>query len=351
MQRPPRFDQPRQMEGEFPSEPEPIPNTVAMEQDIVVRFGPNYVNIGGIINSNQVTEPFDVQWSANMNSLYTLMLIDNDMPYPNSNQHSPYLLTLITNIPGNDYQDGDIVMPYQVPALYANSTLHRLTLLIFQQTRPIAVNKLGTNYQNRANFNVDQYQQSNGLELDYSFNFYVAPAHEPVIDINNMAIEPEVPAAVARPTGVFAQRYSSTGSSCGCHGKGKTVQNYANPRSSYSTAANPTGVNVVNKYQNPRIRPDSELDEQDQKYCSCVIQVEAKEGDRYNPYAVCHSSVRGVGRPDCGDNYDWPKLTDAELIGYAEGRHDIAIPQPYNRSQMLNNIREWKRKLGKQVNF
>lgn len=349
------------MEGEFPVQPEPVLPTTAMDMDIVVRFGRRYINFDDVIDSDQAQQPLDVQWGANRSFLYTLMLIDNDMPYPNSNEDSPFLLTLIVNIPGNDYQNGQVVMPYQMPTLYANSDIHRLNLLIYQQTRAINQQLFSGNYQTRANFDVDSYQQQNGLISDYNFVFYVTPM---VTNTDNIEIEPLQLPAAAQPTNVFAQRYNyvipAASSSCGCRGKAKdkggererSVQNYANQRSTYSTTSPPTGVTVQPRYQNPRIRPDSQLTEQEQKYCSCVVQVEAKEGDRYNPYAVCHSSVGGAGRPDCGDNYDWPKLTDAELIGYARGKHgQIVIPNPYDREQMLNNIKQWKHRLGKSVNF
>lgn len=342
-----------QMQGEFPLPAEPGLPTTAMDMDIVVRFGNRYVNFDDIIDSDQAQQPFDVQWGANTNFLYTLMLIDNDMPYPNSNEDSPFLLALIVNIPDNNYEDGQIVIPYQMPTLYANSTVHKLNLLVFQQTRAIDQPLLNGNYQTRARFDVNQYQQQNGLISDYNFVFYVEPLQLSIVNNNAIDIEPQQPLA---PTGIFAHRYNytipaTTASSCGCVGKSKTVQNYASQQST-SVDSPATAVAMQAKYQNPRIRPDSQLTEQEQKYCSCVIQVEAKQGGGYNPYAVCHSSVSGAGRPDCGDDYNWPMLTDAELIGYAKGKKGaIVIPQPYDRHQMLDNIKQWKQRLGKTVNF
>lgn len=103
---------------------------------------------------------------------------------------------------------------------------------------------------------------------------------------------------------------------------------------------------------------NTNLNEQDEKYCRCILQVAGKQppacnierawfktrdGKKcVNPYAVCHSSVqRESGRPVCGPYYNFNNIPDQELIGYAS-LNRINIPQPYNREQMIENIYQWK---------
>lgn len=106
---------------------------------------------------------------------------------------------------------------------------------------------------------------------------------------------------------------------------------------------------------------DTPLTPVEQKYCSCLLKVAAKQpvscfegktwqrrvgGDScYNPYGVCHASMKnagGVGRPNCGDNYDFEKMEDDHLEAYAR-LNKISIPEPYSREQQLANIRERKK--------
>jgi hypothetical protein len=80
------------------------------------------------------------------------------------------------------------------------------------------------------------------------------------------------------------------------------------------------------------------LDEADDKFCSYVVEVGARQGGAYNPYAVCHSSIKGEsGRPSCSEHYIFENIPDNELMGYAD-LHKIPIPQPYNRQQLIQTI-------------
>lgn len=107
---------------------------------------------------------------------------------------------------------------------------------------------------------------------------------------------------------------------------------------------------------------DNKLSEREEKFCSCVVKVAAKQlgacntekawfeerdGKRcYNPYAVCASSVGTTSR-ECGQHYDFDKFSDDYLIAYAQLHKDLVIPDPYSRSAMLETIRQWKISKGK----
>jgi hypothetical protein len=105
---------------------------------------------------------------------------------------------------------------------------------------------------------------------------------------------------------------------------------------------------------------DAPLTPVEKKYCSCLLKVAGKQpapcfesktwkhqvgGETcYNPYGVCHASMKkagGVGRPDCGGNYDFEKMEDEHLEAYAR-LNKITVPEPYSREQQLANIRQYK---------
>jgi hypothetical protein len=87
-----------------------------------------------------------------------------------------------------------------------------------------------------------------------------------------------------------------------------------------------------------RFVPGNPLTERQQKYCSCRLKVLAK-GNTTNPNAVCAKST-GTTYRDCWAWYAWERLPDDEIAAYAK-THNIQVPNPYNREQMLQTINQW----------
>jgi len=108
-------------------------------------------------------------------------------------------------------------------------------------------------------------------------------------------------------------------------------------------------------------REGTDLTEQEQKYCRCVLKVATKQAppcfenkfkkrkvdgvNCYNPYAVCTKSVGRSGRVNCGGNYDFSTTDDQYLMAYAD-LNGIDVPVPYNRQLMLSQIDQYKRDKG-----
>lgn len=103
-------------------------------------------------------------------------------------------------------------------------------------------------------------------------------------------------------------------------------------------------------------KEDSDLTEQQKKYCSCVLDVAGKQtpeclhqrawrkvvaGEKcYMPWAVCAKSVGTTSRK-CAANFNFFNMTDDQLKAYAN-LNRIDIPRPYNRNSMLENINHYK---------
>lgn len=95
------------------------------------------------------------------------------------------------------------------------------------------------------------------------------------------------------------------------------------------------------------------LTTQEQKYCHCVLEVAAKNEKGcnktnwgyakkcVNPYSVCHASVKGVGRPDCGSHYDYSALSDEELLTYIR-LQEIPVSGAKTRENLIAAIQNWK---------
>lgn len=107
--------------------------------------------------------------------------------------------------------------------------------------------------------------------------------------------------------------------------------------------------------QVPRlIRADNDLSANQAKYCSCVVQVAAKNSPKCNqnlhispkrsprskgctlPYAVCAASTRTTSRK-CGENYAFENFTNDELKAYMDLR-GIATPSRWSRKSAMESI-------------
>lgn len=100
---------------------------------------------------------------------------------------------------------------------------------------------------------------------------------------------------------------------------------------------------MYSKEESVPFKTDNNLNERQQKYCSCVLKVEDKRNVN-NPYAVCAKSTRTSSK-HCGESYDFDNMKDKHIIAYANLRKGaIPIPVPYNRQQLIENIKKWKAK-------
>lgn len=101
------------------------------------------------------------------------------------------------------------------------------------------------------------------------------------------------------------------------------------------------------------IKKDSQLTQQQKKYCECVVKVASKQSPScninknwytkncYNPYAVCAKSVKTTSR--CGNDYDFKHMDDNYIRAYANLSR-VPIPVPYSKQKLIENIEKWKHK-------
>jgi hypothetical protein len=109
----------------------------------------------------------------------------------------------------------------------------------------------------------------------------------------------------------------------------------------------------------PLIRKDTMLNNDEQKFCECVIHVAEKQpgqcnferawfeqrpgGDGrqhecYNPFAVCANSIGTTSRR-CFENYDFNEFTDRQLETIANLK-PITVADPFDRNMLINALFE-----------
>lgn len=234
-----------------------------------------------------------ISLDQNTNNNYTLVIYDIDAPYPSDPINSPFIHLLIINISGNDMSTGQILFNY-TPPNSPSGEAHRYIIALYEQKSPIT----SATFINRANFPLDNFINQYNLRLI---------ANELLlVDINNKSL------------------YLIEGN-------------------------NQTQQQVT--FNHPYIVADSGLNETEQNYCACIVEVATKQPgacnlekawfeqkdnrECYNPFAVCASSTGGSNRK-CYQNYNYDILSDQQITALAN-LINVDINSP--RSTLINNLK------------
>jgi len=236
-------------------------------------------------------DSLQISWIPTFGMQYTLMMYDIDAPNPESAINSPYIHLLVNNITGADVGSGTEIYSYIPPTPHIG--IHRYVIALFQQSGTIGAHRMN----NRIRFPLDNYIQQNNLSilddkvivLDSSTNQFYLTSDEHQVTFN---------------------------------------------------------------FDHPLIIGNTKLSNQEQKYCSCVIDVAVKQPgacnlekawfeqrdnhECYNPYAVCAKST-GTSTRQCGKNYNFEQMNEIQLAAFAN-LNSISIATPLNKQAILNDI-------------
>lgn len=259
-----------------------------------------------------------LHWPLSPGKLNTLIIYDLDAPYPANPSQAAYLHGLIVNIPNGDIQHGDVLMSFTPPNPPKDSPAHRYVFAVYAQEGRLALSPISQ----RENFDVNGFVMRNRLQLAGQMIF------DGYWNNGSLMVRLAAPGFVADP-----------------------------PPS--RTQFQPQGQ--VHYDREGAFLPSHNLSESEEKYCHCVLEVAAKQPAEcnlerawfqhrdekvcYNPYAVCASRTHTSSR-HCGENYNFAALPDEQIRAYAN-LSKVAVPEPYDRTQMLTNIMRWKESEGK----
>ena len=234
-------------------------------------------------------------WDPIPGSYYTLMIHDIDAPYPAAPNNSPFVHLLITNILDNDISKGTVLIPYLVPNPPEDSQPHRYSFSLYRQQTVIPTLQSF----NRAQFPLNSFISQHGLNLVQTETIVIDPAQKQFYLIENSELAVSV-----------------------------------NPR-------------------HPLLLANNQLDENEQAYCSCVVQVaerqpgqcnlekawfEMRDGrECYNPFAVCAASV-GTSSRRCYENYNYEAMSDHQLASLA-GLRNIDVTSMSNTQSLIDLLK------------
>ena len=240
-------------------------------------------------------------WDPTPGSYYTFIIYDIDAPYPSAPHDSPFIHLLITNILGSDISKGTVLIEYLLPNPLEDSQLHRYQFSLYRQTTLIPNLQLP----NRSQFPLNSFISQNGLELISNETIVVNPSNK---------------------------------------------QFYLAVSSISTEQRNELPITINSRY--PLLIANTQLDQNEQAYCSCVAKVatrqpgqcnlekawfEMRDGrECYNPFAVCAASV-GTSSRRCYENYNYEAMDDEQLASIA-GLRNVRVSTPLNRSALIYEL-------------
>jgi hypothetical protein len=237
------------------------------------------------------------------------MIYDNDVPYPSNNYNSPFIHLLIINTTGKN--DGEMIVPYVTPNPPKDSPAHKYILRIYLQSGLINNNIIINQHEN---FPLEAFIMNNNLKLIGELSFYTSYNQQLNHNINH------------DPTN---GRYH------------ENLLPIHDPRS---------------ERHHGHLLPNNNLNEKEESYCSCIIDVAAKNNDEcnqskewkttingkkcYSPYAVCASRIHTSSKK-CGDNYNFNNFNFNELKAYAN-LNGLYVPSNATEESIRKQIIDYK---------
>ncbi|CAO1444026.1 unnamed protein product [Diamesa hyperborea] len=157
-----------------------IPDVIngLQESELKVTFpSGNEVKLGNVLTPTQVKDEPSVEWVAEEDTFYTLLLTDPDAPSRAQPAVREWHHWLVGNIQGSNVASGDVLSQYVSSAPPLDSGLHRYVFLLFKQPSGridySEVPKIAYSGEGRAKFNTKNFQNKYMLTA-IAGNFYQA---------------------------------------------------------------------------------------------------------------------------------------------------------------------------------
>ncbi|KAH8311801.1 hypothetical protein KR044_008108 [Drosophila immigrans] len=135
------------------------------------------VNCGNELTPTQVKNVPQLDWGAESDVLYTILMTDPDAPSRKEPKFREWHHWLVVNVPGNQIDKGDVLTAYVGSGPPQGSGLHRYVFLVFKQTQKLSCNEPRipkTSGENRGKFKTAKFVAKYKLGNCVAGNFYQA---------------------------------------------------------------------------------------------------------------------------------------------------------------------------------
>ncbi|XP_055932850.1 protein D2-like [Argiope bruennichi] len=154
-----------------------VPTLIAAvpPNSIQIEYQGQPVTCGNTLTLNLTRDrPSVVDYKADVNKLYTLIMFDPDFPDPKNPISAHFLHWLMENIPENLVINGDTVLTYSPPAS-TGSGPHRHIFLVYEQPNREMLNDDDKNTGVKRNFfDLNQFVKDRNLKGPIAGNFFLS---------------------------------------------------------------------------------------------------------------------------------------------------------------------------------
>lgn len=102
-----------------------LPRSAKLREPIHIKYGDRTVDMGCIMSPAEVQIQPQVNFQTSPDTLYTIIMTDPDAPSREEPLFREYVHWVVTNIPGDNVLQGDVVLSYVGAAPPMNSGYHR----------------------------------------------------------------------------------------------------------------------------------------------------------------------------------------------------------------------------------
>ncbi|CAD6993264.1 protein D3 [Ceratitis capitata] len=144
------------------------------------------VRAGAELTPTNVKNQPLVQWRAQPHTYYTLIMTDPDAPSRIEPKFREFKHWLVTNIPGNDVSQGEVLAAYVGSGPPQHTGLHRYVFLLYKQPGKLEFDeeRVGNNSRNgRPNFRASAFAEKYSLDNPIEGNFFQAQWDEYVTTV------------------------------------------------------------------------------------------------------------------------------------------------------------------------
>ncbi|CAG2175169.1 unnamed protein product [Oppiella nova] len=121
-----------------------VPDIIDLEpkDKITIKYSSGVeVNFGNELTPTQVKDQPVVDWPADNNSYYTLLMTDPDVPSRTDPNLSEGKHWIVINIPGADVSKGQTLVEYMGSGPFKGTGFHRYIFVVYKQTDIINTNE------------------------------------------------------------------------------------------------------------------------------------------------------------------------------------------------------------------
>lgn len=147
---------------------------------------------GNELTPTQVKQQPKVEWDANDETYYTLIMTDPDAPSRVDPKFREFRHWLVVNIPGDDVAQGEVLAAYVGSGPPKGTGLHRYVFLLYKQTGKLEFDETrvaNNSRRDRPKFRAAHFAEKYNLGSPIAGNFYQAQWDDYVPTLHKMLSE------------------------------------------------------------------------------------------------------------------------------------------------------------------